>query len=98
MQKTRILRLSQESVPSGFGNDSPLSDEEFDVPSSQKDEANHKAAGNAQIGAQERSIQDAENPSAFYDAVNPQTQEAVAEGGLEGNSLTNNPNNHDDSS
>lgn len=31
LEKTRILKLSQESVPSGFGNDSPLSDEKLDV-------------------------------------------------------------------
>uniref|UniRef100_A0A1I8MEJ3 Uncharacterized protein n=1 Tax=Musca domestica TaxID=7370 RepID=A0A1I8MEJ3_MUSDO len=31
LEKTKTLRLSQESVPSGFGNDSPLSDEELDI-------------------------------------------------------------------
>lgn len=93
LEKTRILRLSQESFPSGLGYDSPPSDEELDVPSSQNDESNHKTARNAQICAQERSIQDANNPSVCSDAIKPQTQETVVEGGLEGISPTNNPKN-----
>lgn len=79
----KSLKLSQESVSSGFGNDSPLSDEELDVTvisSIQRAESFIKSTGNTQRGSPLRSKLEEEKPSACTDAVNLQMQDVTVEG------------------
>lgn len=73
LEKTKILRLSQESVSSGFGNGSLVFDKEFYVTvisSTHTAESFLKSTGNTQPVSPVRSKLEEEKPSAYIDAVN----------------------------
>ncbi|XP_058978632.1 uncharacterized protein LOC109613882 [Musca domestica] len=81
LEKT-TLRLNQESVPSGFGNDSPLSDEELDVtviPSSLRSESASKTIESTQSAAKGGSTPVEGVTSVPTDATNLRIEDGVVE-------------------
>lgn len=73
LEKPKILRLSQESVPSSFRNYSLPFDMELEVTvisSNQRVESFLKSTGNTQPVSPVRSKLEEEKPSAYIDAVN----------------------------
>ncbi|XP_058984888.1 uncharacterized protein LOC131805585 [Musca domestica] len=96
LEKTKTLRLSQESVPSGFSNDSPLSDEELDITvisSSQSGESSQKTAKNTpNETCVESQIQEGSS-SVTSDAKSLDRQDTILVG--TGRKSTSNPTSHD---
>lgn len=94
LEKPKTLRLSQESVPSSFGNYSLPFDMELEVTvisSSQRAESFLKSTGNTQPVSPVRSKHEEEKPSTYTVAVNLQVQDATVEGNEVGGTPSNIP-------